>query len=401
MGGAFAVRPMKSVLRFFRDIQFNLLHRPRNRRELANRLAVVAAAVVAGFLPFLIEGSGQAVEEVASRQFVAALAELDESRASLSVLNDDPNASAARIEGLEARIAELVEETFLGYVEREGDAPREGALIPDFRLLDFNGSPVQISALGKPVIVNFWASWCAACIEEMPDLQRLHEAVGDRVVVVGVNRGESLQTATRFADETGASYTLLLDLQDELGDNNGPYRIIGMPTTLYVRADGRIAKTVIGFQTLEQMEELTSELLGEQLDITMEVVDESFTGRVTDVIDSQTANHAVFAELIDRFAVDATLIDDAAWPRNVVAQTNAWKVNLDRFRAITAPEVALGLYQPVLDALELLDAAGTLIRTGVEDGDLVQLEVGVGLFEEARAAFDEASEDIEGFLSTL
>ena len=62
----------------------------------------------------------------------------------------------------------------------EGDAPREGALIPDFRLLDFNGSPVQISALGKPVIVNFWASWCAACIEEMPDLERLHQAVGDR-----------------------------------------------------------------------------------------------------------------------------------------------------------------------------------------------------------------------------
>ena len=401
MGGAFAVRPMKSVLRFFRDIQFNLFHRPRNRRELANRLMVVAAAIVAGFLPFLIEGSGQAVEEVASRQFVAALAELDESRASLSVLNDDPNASAARIEGLEARIAELVEETFLGYVEREGDAPREGALIPDFRLLDFNGSPVQISALGKPVIVNFWASWCAACIEEMPDLQRLHEAVGDRVVVVGVNRGESLQTATRFADETGASYTLLLDLQDELGDNAGPYRIIGMPTTLYVRADGRIAKMVIGFQTLEQMQELTSELLGEQLDITMEVVDESFTGRVTDVIDSQTANHAVFAELLDRFTIDATLIDDAAWPRNVVAQTNAWKVNLDRFRAITAPEVAMGLYQPVLDALELLDAAGTLIRTGVEDGDLVQFEVGVGLFEEARAAFDEAAEDLEGFLSTL
>ncbi len=76
-------------------------------------------------------------------------------------------------------------------------------------------------------------------------------------------------------------------------------------------------------------------------------------------------------------------------------------MKLDRFRAIAAPEVALGLYQPVLDALELLDAAGTLIRTGVEEGDLVQLGVGVGLFEEARVAFDEAAEDLEGFLATL
>ncbi len=100
MGGAFAVRPMKSVLRFFRDIQFNLFHRPRNRRGLANRLTVVVAAVVAGFLPFLIEGSGQAVEEVASAQFVAALVELYENRAILSVLKDDPNASAEQIEDL-------------------------------------------------------------------------------------------------------------------------------------------------------------------------------------------------------------------------------------------------------------------------------------------------------------
>ena len=273
---------------------------------------------------FLVGGGGADITEVANTSFLAQLEELDASRAQLDLLRDDPNADTARVETLETRITELEDATFIGYIERDGDAPREGALVPDFRLLNLDGEPFQLSALGKPAIVNFWGSWCAFCIEEMPDFQRLHLAVGDRVEVIGINRAESLATALQFAGETGADYTLLLDLDDVLAERGGPYQIVGMPTTLYVRADGTVDTVKIGFHTFEEMSELTNRLLDEKVEFETEPVDTSFITRAGDLLDSQTANHAVANELFARLAADPTVLDDIAWQRNVTAQARIW-----------------------------------------------------------------------------
>ena len=295
------VRSCGGVLR---GLQLNLLRRPRSRREALQRLAVVGLMVLAGVGAFLVGPDRADVADVADESFLAQRQELADARTELALLRDDEEVPPVEIEVLETRVDELQDATFLGYIARDGDAPRAGALVPDFRLLDLEGRPVQLSALGRPAIVNFWASWCGFCIEEMPDFERLHQAAGDRVTVIGVNRAEPLHTAQLFAKHTGATYTLLLDLDDTLGR---PYQIIGMPTTLYVRADGIVDTVKIGFHTFEEMTALTNRLLDEELALDLAPIDESFGVRARDLLDSQTANHAVAAELFDRLAADPSL----------------------------------------------------------------------------------------------
>ncbi len=395
-------KPIGPVLRFFRDIEFNALKRPRSRRELVTRFGILGGVIVAALLPFLIVSSPQDVSEVAGARFLADLTALDASRTELDLLRDDPAADAATIQTLEARIEDLEQQTFLGYIEREGDAPQEGALVPDFRLLNIDGDPVHLSTLGKPAIVNFWASWCAFCIEEMPDLQRLHEAIGDRVTIIGINRGEAQGTARQFAIQTGASYTLLLDLRDELAATDGPYRVIGMPTTFYIRADGRIDTVKIGFQTLEDLQELSASLLGEKLDIVEQAeIDDSFAGQVIDTLDSQAANNAVTLNLFEQFAADPTRVEDIAWQRNITAQTNIWRTNLARFQEIKPPELAQALYDEVVEALRLLELAGTLLQTGIDSGDIGGVNQGIQLFNESLPIYNDAADDLRGFLATI
>lgn len=391
------------IFKFFRDIQFNVLTRPKSWRDLRKRVVIVTAMVIAGFLPALISTQTDSVEDVAGASFSVALADLDTSRAQLDDLRDAEIPDPDQIVALEQRVAILEDRTFIGYIERPGDAPKEGALIPDFRLLDITGNAVRLSDIGKPTIINFWASWCPFCIEEMPDIQLLHQKIGDRVTIIGINRGESLSTAQRFATSTGAQYTLLLDLDDELGGRGGPYQVIGMPTTLYVGADGRVQSVKIGFQTLEQMVELSSGLLDEQISIesiTGETVDTSDAARSVEIVESQLANHAVANELFARFAADTTLVDDIAWQRNVVAQARAWEINEDEFQTLTPPANGQVLFDDVIDAFRLLQTSGALLRAGIDAADADQVARGIALFQGSTPVFDQAADNFTGFIET-
>ena len=381
--------------------QINVLTRPLSRREMALRLAIVSAVGLAAFFPFLIDGGGGSVEDVAGEQFLAALAELDEAQAQLARLRNDSNADPVSVQALEAGIADLERETTLGYLPRDGDAPRAGALAPDFRLLDLDGSPVHLSALGTPAVVNFWASWCTFCIEEMPDFQRLQEQVEDRAVVIGINRAESLKVARKFADETGAGYALLLDLEDELGDRGGPYQIVGMPTTYYVAADGRIATVKVGIHSFEEMVRLVNELLDEDIAVEEELIDASYVAQAKNLLDSQRANHAVARELFNRFAADPAVVQDLAWQRNIVAQARAWTVNGDAWQALVSPDALQVLDVEVAEAFQLLQTASTLLQSVVEAGDGVRIQQGIDLFSEAAGVFQEAADNFVDVVSAL
>lgn len=390
-----------AVWHFFRGIQLNVLHRPRTRRQLMARLGLIFFVIVAAMGPFLIQPSVESVTDVASGRFLALLNDLDQARAERSALRRSPQADPAALETLELRIADLEEQTFIGYIKRDGDAAKEGALVPDFRLLDLDGNPVHLSALGKPAIINFWASWCPFCIEEMPDFQRLHAMIGDRVTLLGINRAESLGTARRFTDQTGVRYTVLLDLDDDLGGRGGPYQIIGMPTTLYVRADGRIDTVKIGFHSLEEMAELAGNLLGEKVELETGPVDTSFAAGAGEILASQRANHAVASELLARFTADPSTIDDLAWQRNIAAQTRAWVINLDGWRRLTPFSDAEAVYADVTTAFELLETAAGLLVAGILDGDPDQVATGAALFDDALPVFNEAAENLLGLLATF
>jgi thiol-disulfide isomerase/thioredoxin len=102
------------------------------------------------------------------------------------------------------------------------------------------GSDDEISIAdyrGQPVIVNFWGSWCTPCVEEMPDLQRVHESLGDQVAFLGVNVNDSVEAATRMVARTGVTYDLVRDVDGELGR---ALDVTTFPTTFLIDADGTV-----------------------------------------------------------------------------------------------------------------------------------------------------------------
>lgn len=100
------------------------------------------------------------------------------------------------------------------------------------------GTPVTLPE-GRPVIVNFLASWCGPCREELP----LLEAMADEIAVVGVDVADNREKAVDLLKDTGATFPVAYDPQREVA---GRYRLTGMPTTVFVDARGRVVGRVHG-----------------------------------------------------------------------------------------------------------------------------------------------------------
>jgi peroxiredoxin len=115
----------------------------------------------------------------------------------------------------------------------------EGDLAPDFLLETLDGREARLSDYrGKPVVLNFWATWCRPCRQEMPQLiaaQDRYEAGG--LVVIGLNLQEGKSLIEPFADDYGIDFPVLIDRDGEVGDR---YRLLGLPTTFFIDADGVI-----------------------------------------------------------------------------------------------------------------------------------------------------------------
>lgn len=112
--------------------------------------------------------------------------------------------------------------------------------------------------LGQPLVVNFWASWCTYCIDEMPALEQVHQRLDGSVEFIGINREDSLDRARELAAETGVTYEHLID------DDGAFFRASrgrGMPTTLLVEPDGTVAYRHAGPLTATQLVELIEEHL--------------------------------------------------------------------------------------------------------------------------------------------
>ena len=114
------------------------------------------------------------------------------------------------------------------------EAPED---VPEAVVETADGEPASLPE-GRPAVVNFWATWCAPCREEMPSLAGLHEAMGDEVAVVLVATGRNdPEAAAAFLEETGAGD--LIDLRDPQGLLGRGVGVRGLPTTLVLDAQGR------------------------------------------------------------------------------------------------------------------------------------------------------------------
>jgi len=90
---------------------------------------------------------------------------------------------------------------------------------------------------GRPVVVNFFADWCPACVVELPDFQAVHEEFGEDVVFLGLDRSTSNDGARALLAKTGVSYDVALDRD---GAFFLAFEGFAMPTTVFISADGRI-----------------------------------------------------------------------------------------------------------------------------------------------------------------
>lgn len=129
---------------------------------------------------------------------------------------------------------------------------RIGSAAPDFTLPTLQADSVSLSGLrGKTVLVNFWASWCGPCRDEMPALQALQTGRrADNLVVVAINWGEDADTARRFAVQLGLTYTIALDVDQAVGRR---YLTYALPVSYWIDRQGAVVDRVVGAMTPEVM----------------------------------------------------------------------------------------------------------------------------------------------------
>ena len=99
------------------------------------------------------------------------------------------------------------------------------------------------SLKGRAVVLNFWATWCPPCKEELPSLQTLHDIGGGDPVVIGINVRETASHVRRYLASTGMNFPVVLDPKAELASR---YGVKAFPTTLLIAPDGQIRWRVVG-----------------------------------------------------------------------------------------------------------------------------------------------------------
>ncbi len=123
--------------------------------------------------------------------------------------------------------------------------PEIGKLAPDFTLNGLDGQEVSLRGFrGRPVLLNFWATWCGPCQMEMPLLQAVHEKwAGTGLVLLAVNLQEDPVSVREFVESAGYTFPVLLSPGNDV---SLAYNIRGIPATFFVDADGVIRDMKIG-----------------------------------------------------------------------------------------------------------------------------------------------------------
>jgi peroxiredoxin len=120
-----------------------------------------------------------------------------------------------------------------------------GQIAPDFELERVDGGEAWLTDFrGHPVVLNFWATWCQPCRQEMPQLVNAYDKNKDEgLVIIGLNLQEGRDLIRPFAEDFGIDFPILIDRDGDVGDQ---YRLLGLPTTYFIDANGVIVSIFRG-----------------------------------------------------------------------------------------------------------------------------------------------------------
>lgn len=124
-----------------------------------------------------------------------------------------------------------------------------GSTAPDFSLQDMSGKEYTLSSLkGKVVFVNFWATWCKSCRDEMPSMQTLYTYLKDRnmpfeMLAISMDRVTTQKEIDPFVRSLGITFPILLD---PWGKTDGKYKLTGVPESYIIDQEGRVVEKIIG-----------------------------------------------------------------------------------------------------------------------------------------------------------
>ena len=135
----------------------------------------------------------------------------------------------------------------------------EGTQAPEFTLNSLDGEPVSLSDFrGKPVVLEFWATWCGPCRRQFPKMTSLHEKYEDQVHFLMVNTAEDAATVRAFADQVEVPGIILMDPTDKVGERYGT-RIL--PSLFFIDAEGVVKAAVPG--ALKDVELFLNYMMGQ------------------------------------------------------------------------------------------------------------------------------------------
>lgn len=147
-----------------------------------------------------------------------------------------------------------------GSENADRSAPKKTVPAPDFNISALDGKSIRFDKLkGRPVIVDFWATWCGPCRFAMPHLQTMQDRFGKQgLVVIGVSVDDlEPERVQRFVDRLGVSFKIAM-ANDEMLDAYGPLR--ALPTTFFINREGQVVRRVVGYIDEETLETYVREI---------------------------------------------------------------------------------------------------------------------------------------------
>ena len=146
--------------------------------------------------------------------------------------------------------------------EPVGRLLKQGSAAPDFRLKTLDGRTLSLSDYtGRPVFINFWAAWCGPCRAEMPEIiaaYQAHQGAGLEVLAINATQLDTLDDAKAFVAEFKMPFPVPLD---EDGSVSAAYSIIGLPTSVFVDAEGNVSGVNVGPMTRDVIEKYLADIL--------------------------------------------------------------------------------------------------------------------------------------------